>query len=129
MTVDRAIDAADSLLPGTPTPFHNTDPRWQAIIAVAEYIDSNPDEIWQFVHKWGGHPQEDLRNAIACCLLEHMLDYHFESIFPRVRSAVNANRLFADMFCRCWKFGQSDTPDNSQQFDKLKDWCREHWGV
>jgi hypothetical protein len=61
-------------------------------------------------HEWGGHEQDDLRDAIACELLdlEHLLEYHFVSVFPRVRELAQQDRLFADMFCRCWKFGQSE---------------------
>jgi hypothetical protein len=30
------------------------------------------------VLKWGSHEDEDVRAAIATCLLEHLLEYHFK---------------------------------------------------
>ena len=88
MSVTELIDYANSLLPGTPASEGENDPRWQAIMELAEYVESNPEEVWAFACKWGGHPQEDIRNAIACCVLEHLLEHHFQSIFPRVEEMV-----------------------------------------
>jgi hypothetical protein len=88
-----------------------------------EKIESDPQAIWPFVARWGSHPQADLRAAIATCLLEHLLEYHFKMIFPRVRRIAKAKELFADTFARCAKFGQSELRANSEKFDKLKTWC------
>jgi hypothetical protein len=123
MSICRAIDRADSLLPGTPAPEGKRDRRWQAIIRVGEYIESSPEEVWQFARRWGTHRQQDLRDAIACCLLEHLLEYHFDLIFPRVKQAAVESKLFADTFTACWKFGQSEIPKNSRKFDRLQAWC------
>ncbi len=98
MTVRRAIDRANSLLPGTPTAEGKKDRRWQAIIRVGDYIQTEPEEVWQFVRRWGSHKQEDLRVGIACCLLEHLLEYHFDLIFPLVKQAAAESKLFADTF-------------------------------
>lgn len=124
MSVHRAINRAESLLPGTPTAESQIDRRWQAIIRVGDYVESNPEEVWQFVRRWGTHKQEDLRNAIACCLLEHLLEYHFAMILPRVKQTAEESKLFADTFSRCWKFGQAQAPVNSRNFDRLQKWCR-----
>ena len=118
-TVAQAIAAAEKILPGRK--HRRDDPRWQAIIEIGEFIESHPEPIWEFVCRWGNHKQEDLRDAVACVLLEHLLEYHFASIFPRVESRTATDPLFADMFCRCWKFGQSEKSRNSQMFDKLHD--------
>jgi hypothetical protein len=124
MGVREAIEKANSILPGIPAPEDEEDPRWQAILKIAHYLDDEPDEIWDFVARWGRHPQEDLRSAIATCLLEHLLELHFEAIFPRVSHIVKEDRLFADTFTRCWKLGQADLPENSTRFDALMDWAR-----
>ncbi len=124
VSLSEAIEKANSLLPGTPGP-DGEDPRWQAILEVGHYIESNPEGVWQFVRRWGGHPQEDLRDAVACCLLEHLLEHHFSLIFPRVAQAAKRDVLFADTFRRCWKVGQSLSPGYSEEFDRLKAWCKE----
>src|SRR5688500_11068009 len=118
MSVARAIEHANSILPGVPVD-SGEDPRWQAIIQIGEYVEANPEELWRFVVAWCGHEQEDLRNAVACVLLEHLLEYHFDLIFPRIRPIAQRDHLFADMYCRCWKFGQSELPQNASQFDEL----------
>jgi hypothetical protein len=76
MDVLEAIRQAESLLPGEPVE-EGQDPRWQAIIAVGEHIESDPEVVWSFIRRWGSHRQEDLRDAVATCLLEHLLEHHF----------------------------------------------------
>ena len=51
-------------MPGDPD-VEGLDPRWQAIIAVGEYVQTEPEAVWRFIRRWGGHPQEDLRDAMA----------------------------------------------------------------
>jgi hypothetical protein len=73
MTVMAAIRRANAILPGRPAPDGQTDPRWQAVIAVGEFVEAEPEAVWAFVERWGKHANEDLRSAIATCLLEHLL--------------------------------------------------------
>ncbi len=124
MEVREAIRCAEAPLPGEPAPHQEPDPRWEAISNVSDSVESDPEPIWAFVARWGCHPQEDLRDAIATVLLEHLLEYHFEVIFPRVREQAAADARFADTVCRCWKFGQAERPENARKFDELKAVCR-----
>jgi hypothetical protein len=118
MSIHAAIREAEALLPGKPT--DGQDPRWQAIIGISNYVDSQPEAIWQFVRQWGCHEDEDLRDAVAICLLEHLLEYHFTAFFPRVEQLAHSNKPFADTFLRCSKFGQSEELGNAERFDSLK---------
>lgn len=120
MNVHEAIRKAEALLPGEPVD-EGMDPRWQAIIEVSEFIETEPEAIWEFVEAWGGHPQDDLRAAIATCLLEHLLGEHFDAIFPRAEQRALADPLFARMFLMCWKFGQTEQPGFEERFDALRD--------
>jgi len=119
MEVDRVIADAERLLPGKPVD-EGEDPRWQAIIAIAEFIETDPEPVWSFIARWGIHEREDLQAAIATVLLEHLLEYHFDEFFPRVEQLVLANKQFANTFSRCWKFGEAQRPENSERFDSLK---------
>jgi hypothetical protein len=112
-TVQEAIAAAERLLPGEAGPEDDLDPRWQAIIAVQEFLETDPDDIWPFILKWGASDVEDVRMAISTCLLEHLLEHHFEKFFPKVQAMVQASVLFADMFESCRKFGQTEEPSNA----------------
>jgi len=119
MTVDQAILTAERLLPGEAVP-EGTDPRWQAVITVGQFIEDEPEAVWSFIQRWGSHTDLDLRDAIATCLLEHLLEHHFEAYFPRVEIEAHSNPLFGDCFSRCWPLGQSNSPTNRPRFDRLK---------
>jgi hypothetical protein len=120
MTVQKAIKLAEQILPGAAAPDGERDPRWQAIIEIGTYIESDPDPVWEFVARWGSYRDEDLQSAIATCLLEHLLQHHFDLLFPRVEKLVKANRLFAMTFTMCWKLGQAELSDNARRFDALQ---------
>ena len=120
MTVNEVIREASKLLPGVPAPEGEQDPRWQAIIKVSEFLESHPNRVWEFTRHWGSHECSDVRMAVSTCLLEHLLEYHFDLIFPRVVKLARRNKRFAKTFCRCWKHGQSEFPVNSKRFDGLK---------
>ena len=124
MSVAKSIERANRLLPGTPAPDGKRDRRWQAIIRVSDWIESDPEPVWQFARRWGSHPQDDWRIAIASCLLEHLLEHHFALIYPRVKEACKEDLLFADTFTRCWKFGQALVVPHSEQFNRLQARCR-----
>jgi hypothetical protein len=78
MNAQLAIQEAEAILPGTAAPAGESDPRWQAIIAIGDFAETDPEPIWAFVVRWGNHADEDLRTAVATCLLEHLLEYHFD---------------------------------------------------
>lgn len=118
--VERAIARAERVLPGKPAPAGERDPRWQAIIRVGEFIETQPEAVWQFAHKWGRHAQADLRMAVATCLLEHLLEHHFELLFPRVRRAALDSRRFASTFSSCWSFGDCESPKNAARIKRLQ---------
>jgi hypothetical protein len=117
MDVHQAIREAEAVLPGVPAPEGQLDPRWQAIIAVGEFIESDPDAVWEFIRRWGVGKDEDLRDAIATCLLEHLLEHHFAAYFPLVEHLALSGGLFADTFRRCWQLGQAEEPANAERFN------------
>ncbi|WP_309709775.1 hypothetical protein [Armatimonas sp.] len=114
-----SIAQVERLLPGQATA-EGPDPRWQAIITLEPLIHSVPEVLWPFIARWGSHPDEDLRTAIATCLLEHLLEYHFTEYFPRVEALTRSNPLFAKTFQVCSKFGQTTQPQNKKRFLKLQ---------
>jgi hypothetical protein len=119
-TVAQAIKKAEKLLPGSPANEGEPDPRWMAIIKIGDFIETEPEQVWLFIRKWGIHPNEDVRMAIACCLLEHLLEHHFEDFFPKVKKACYQSNRFAFTFRICDQFGQAEQNDNSKAFVELK---------
>ena len=125
MDVHQAIAAAEAVLPGHAAPDGEEDPRWQAMIAIADFLADEPEPICGFILRWGSHPDADLQSAVASCLLEHLLELHFTQFFPEVEAQVHRNAVFADTFSRCWKFGQADEAPNSSRFDALLEFVRD----
>lgn len=121
MSIQEIIANAEKVLPGVTAPEGEQCPRWQAVIEVAEFVETHPEELWLFAVRWGSHEDEDLRTAIATCLLEHLLQYHFKLIFPRIKQLVKENHYFAETFCWCCTFGQTEIPENLKQFKQLKE--------
>lgn len=124
--VHNAIAAAEALLPGQPAAEGEIDARWQAIIEVGAFIDHEPRAVWDFVARWGRHKQADLRMAIATCLLEHLLEHHFDLIFPRVEALAQDDGNFADTFQMCSAFGQSEQPRNHKRWARLREELGRH---
>lgn len=119
-SVDEAIAFAEHILPGVIAPEDEEDPRWQAIIEVGEYISTELERVWEFIVKWGSHEDDDLRTAIATCLLEELLADQFEPFFSRVEQRVSSDFRFADTFSRCWMLERNAQPDNPRRFDALQ---------
>jgi len=114
-----AIRSAERILPGRAARPGATDHRWQAIIAVAEFVETNPKELWEFTAKWGCHRSEDLRMAIATCILEHLLEHHFRVVFPKASALARSNANFAQTLRMCSLFGQAARASNARAFRTL----------
>jgi hypothetical protein len=127
--VQRSINRAERILPGKPAPKGERDPRWQAIIRVGEFSETQPEAVWNFAHRWGKHAQADLRMAVATCLLEHLLEHHFDLLFPRVRRAALESPRFASTFNSCWSFGDSKRPKNAVRVVRLQAQLRRSRGA
>jgi hypothetical protein len=119
-SVHIAIEAAEKILPGEVAPEGEEDPRWQAIMLIEDFVETEPEAILPFVLRWGRHEQEDLRTAIAVLLVEHLLEFHFQSLFHHIEKASLEDALFGDMFLRAWKLGQAKEPENSARFEALR---------
>lgn len=120
----RALSHALNVLPGTPAPDGQIDPRWQAIIDLGKFVESHPEPLWDFCLQWGKHPSADLRAAIATCLLEHLLECHFDLLFPRLRKAALQSSRFTDTFSRCWWLGEARLEHNLRRLERLRSQLR-----
>jgi len=119
LTVAEVIADAERVLTGNATDDDGVDPRWQAIISVAEFIPDDADQVWEFAAKWGGVRDSDLQAAVATCLIEHLLEHHFDYLFPRVAEEAKRSKIFASTLRLCWKSGQAERAENSEALDAL----------
>ena len=120
----RAIARAERILPGKAAPEGECDPRWQAIMKIETFADSQPEPVWEFARRWGKHPQKDLRTAIGVCLVETLMERHFELLFSRVRKAVRASSRLADTYSRAWWYGFAEGSPQRAALEKLQRQCR-----
>lgn len=87
----------------------NNDCRWQAAIVVGESVELNPDGVWQVICKFGESRDEDMRDAVATVLLEHLLEHRFDECFARLKSRIEGgSRRLVDTLRRCWAFGEAE---------------------
>ena len=56
--------------------------RWRGAADLGEYVFDHPEEAWPLVLEFGSSAVEDTRSAIATCVLEHILEHHFDVYFP-----------------------------------------------
>ncbi len=77
--------------------------RWQACIVVSEAISSSPDSVWEAILAHSNGPDGDLQAALACVLLEELLQHDFDAYFPRLKREVWAGRSSLQGILRmCW---------------------------
>ena len=119
MTVLQAIRNAERVLARKVAPEGHSGPRWQAIMRIEDHIEQHPEEVWRFTRRWATHPNADLRTAVATCLLEDLLKYHFLRIFPLVSEASRQSSRFADTLSRCWALGEARKPQNMKRLRAL----------
>ena len=103
----------------------NEDTRWQAAIRLGDHIGEAPDVVWSIVGTWGCSDDEDTSMAIATCVLEHLLEHHFETVFPKAEALAHQDPRFASTILSVWRFGQSESPANAERLDALHQALRE----
>ena len=102
--------------------FADSEEFWRLAIEASNYIPSCPDQIWELILNNGVRSDEEIKLIVATCLLEHLLEFNFMGFFPKLRFAVLVEKIqLSETFLLCWKYGQSEEPQNSAQWDKLVD--------
>ncbi len=66
--------------------------RWQSLTVISELIETQPELVWEVVSKFGDSNNKDMRMAIACVLLEHLIDYDFDTYFTKVSELIHRGR-------------------------------------
>lgn len=102
-------------------PDRSTYIRWQSLLMLGDYAGTHPAKIWPLVLKWGSVRNYDIRRGVACCVLEHILEHHFDPYFDHAIAHIQeGNRRFAYTLAYCWKLGQAESPGNADRFDAFR---------
>jgi hypothetical protein len=98
-----------------------SDPRvrWPAVFALGDYAKSHPKELWPLVLKWGSVRSRDIRDGVRCCILEHILEYHFREFFSKAARRAERDARFAYTLQGIYKFGEAAKPRNAALYDGL----------
>lgn len=78
--------------------------RWQSAILLGDFLPTMHAEIWKLCLGRGASSNEDVRAMVACVLLEHLFEHHFDRYFPLVAAKVRGGRNFEDTVSTCWRF-------------------------
>ena len=82
--------------------------RWQATIVVGQFIQTKPNLVWPVAFELAKSPNPDIRMASSTVLLEHLLQYHPETMIPRFKAELAFGNLrFRKSVASCWNFGTS----------------------
>ncbi len=117
------LKMADRLIPD-----RNNNLRWRALVLAGWYIDEFPSKVWPFVVKYGAVPNKDIRMGVACCLLEHVLQYHYDTYLPETEKLLftDKNHIYTLRSCLC--FGEEEL---RQEFEHNKtdliERARKYW--
>ena len=88
---------------------------------LGDYAGTHPKKLWLLVAKWGTVRNYDIRRGIACCVLEHILEHHFDPYFDQSLAHIqHGNRRFAYTLAYCWKLGEAELPVNATRFNAFK---------
>src|SRR6185369_15327244 len=95
--------------------------RWAGAADLGEYAFARPEQAWPLVVEFGSSSVEDTRAAIATCVLEHILEHHFDTYFPLLVSEIEQrnNHSLADTLSFCSKFGQAREFSRATLWDSL----------
>jgi hypothetical protein len=78
-------------------PDPDNDIRWQAAVVIGEFIDSEPDRVWEIIVAHSDSADADLRTAVATVLLEHLLQRQGARYRPLVDQLAHRSAQFAEM--------------------------------
>lgn len=94
--------------------------RWKGAELAGALIEESPHLAWQLVLRFGRSENEDVRAAVATCVLEHLLEVKFDEFFPLLeRELQETDPLLEDTFRLCWKLGVATEPRRSARWDEL----------
>jgi hypothetical protein len=90
--------------------------RWQATSIIGEFIETDPERVWQVARELGKSPKADIRMASSTVLLEHLLEHHSDRMTRLFRAELErGDPRFADAVASCWNFGNSRTEQSIQE--------------
>jgi hypothetical protein len=79
--------------------------RWQALILIAEFIPYAPEDVWYVVVATSKNSDDDMRDGLAAVVLEHLLEFDFDTYFAKVRELIlEGDKALLDILGRCYRF-------------------------
>ena len=81
----------------------------RALGHIGHFCVDAPGRAWPAVEALWATRSPTRRVCAACFILEHLLQYHFDDYFPRVKARVEAGDWkMREMLETCYRFGQAE---------------------
>ncbi len=94
--------------------------RWKVAFELTDLAKSDPELLWPLIVKYGSSEDEDVRDEIATCALEHLLEYHFSKFIDRIEVLIRTpNRNFRDTLGMCWVLGDAENLENARRLERV----------
>lgn len=97
-----------------------SEKRWKIAVELTDLAMSDPEALWPLIVKYGSSEDEDVRDQIATCALEHLMEGHFCKFIERIEALCRIPNLnFLDTLKRCWVLGEAEKPENTKRLEKI----------
>jgi len=87
--------------------------RSRALFQLGALVQQWHEKVWPVAERLAHDADSTLAELVPSFILEHLLQYQFDTYFPRVREAIEAgDRRMAEMLDGCYLFGQAEPHEN-----------------
>jgi len=86
----------------------NVDVSDLALFLAGEFIREHPRKAWPLIVKYASRQSWLMRQMVAACFLEHLLEFHFGEYFPKVeRLVLGGDTRFLYTLACCYRLGEA----------------------
>jgi hypothetical protein len=82
---------------------------WSACALLSHFVEQEPGRLLRVVRHFSEAATSEQRAALGKCILEHLLEWHFDLAIHAIRAETDQSVRFAmvDVLSRCWPFGEA----------------------
>jgi hypothetical protein len=94
---------------------------WSACVVLSYFVDQHPLQLFSIIQSVAEVASDDQRTALAKCLLEHLMESHFDFVIDSITIEPNPSQRFAlaDILSRCWPYGEAENHSNWKKVETL----------
>jgi len=99
----------------------NDEVYWLAATVLSYFVEKYPAQLLRIIRSVAQDSSDDQRTALAKCILEHLMENHFDDVINMVSQETDAELRYAlvDILARCWPFGEAEKKSNWERVESL----------